>query len=248
LFVPERTTWAGSDLANLAIVRKPWIDPVVRLEELERLLSALPGEPMLASELDGFLAGILVCPTLVLPGEWLPEVWGSDRTADQSPVFETEQQAKDITEHIMAHYNLVARALLAGRGRYEAVYDVDTRNDDTLWEIWIEGFARAMALRPSGWASIAASDRGTRAALAGLQALTEIADGTSSRPKTEIDELTKMAPDLIPAWIDDLHAWRIAQPHAASVRSGLPSSSKVGRIEPCPCGSGRKYKKCCGAN
>ena len=23
---------------------------------------------------------------------------------------------------------------------------------------------------------------------------------------------------------------------------------KVGRNEPCPCGSGKKYKKCCGAN
>ena len=23
---------------------------------------------------------------------------------------------------------------------------------------------------------------------------------------------------------------------------------KVGRIDPCPCGSGKKYKKCCGAN
>ncbi len=24
-------------------------------------------------------------------------------------------------------------------------------------------------------------------------------------------------------------------------------SSKIGRNEPCPCGSGKKYKKCCGA-
>ncbi|MHC4705009.1 MAG: SEC-C metal-binding domain-containing protein [Planctomycetota bacterium] len=23
---------------------------------------------------------------------------------------------------------------------------------------------------------------------------------------------------------------------------------KVGRNEPCPCGSGKKYKKCCGKN
>jgi len=23
---------------------------------------------------------------------------------------------------------------------------------------------------------------------------------------------------------------------------------KVGRNDPCPCGSGKKYKKCCGAN
>lgn len=27
----------------------------------------------------------------------------------------------------------------------------------------------------------------------------------------------------------------------------LKSPVKVGRNEPCPCGSGRKYKKCCGA-
>ncbi len=203
---------------------------------------------MLASTLDGFVAGILVCPELILPSEWLPEVWGANAATDPAPLFETEQQAKDISRLIMAHYNAVARALLAGRGRYEVVYDVDTRHDDTMWEIWIEGFARAMALRPSSWASIAASDRGTRAALAGLQALIEIAEGTSSRAKTEIDELTRMAPDLIPTWVDDLHSWRVAQPYTTSVNPSIPGRSKVGRNEPCPCGSGRKHKKCCGAN
>ncbi|NMA34368.1 MAG: SEC-C domain-containing protein, partial [Clostridiaceae bacterium] len=25
-------------------------------------------------------------------------------------------------------------------------------------------------------------------------------------------------------------------------------SNKIGRNDPCPCGSGKKYKKCCGAN
>ena len=29
----------------------------------------------------------------------------------------------------------------------------------------------------------------------------------------------------------------------APVRRGMP---KVGRNEPCPCGSGKKYKNCCG--
>jgi len=27
--------------------------------------------------------------------------------------------------------------------------------------------------------------------------------------------------------------------------SGIPSNAKVGRNDPCPCGSGKKYKKCC---
>jgi preprotein translocase subunit SecA len=34
------------------------------------------------------------------------------------------------------------------------------------------------------------------------------------------------------------------QPEPA--KSPEPSAKKVGRNEPCPCGSGKKYKKCCG--
>lgn len=38
--------------------------------------------------------------------------------------------------------------------------------------------------------------------------------------------------------------------YSRAVRSGPPpvksASPKVGRNEPCPCGSGRKYKHCCG--
>jgi uncharacterized protein YecA (UPF0149 family) len=40
---------------------------------------------------------------------------------------------------------------------------------------------------------------------------------------------------------------------AESLKSARPASgdsfdkqSRVGRNEPCPCGSGKKYKKCCG--
>jgi preprotein translocase subunit SecA len=35
-----------------------------------------------------------------------------------------------------------------------------------------------------------------------------------------------------------------SQPALVPVRKSGP---KVGRNEPCPCGSGRKYKKCCGS-
>ncbi len=34
---------------------------------------------------------------------------------------------------------------------------------------------------------------------------------------------------------------------AGAVGSGRPAGGKVGRNDPCPCGSGKKYKKCCGA-
>jgi preprotein translocase subunit SecA len=38
---------------------------------------------------------------------------------------------------------------------------------------------------------------------------------------------------------------RTCRPLIASYHS---SSGKIGRNDPCPCGSGRKYKKCCGLN
>jgi preprotein translocase subunit SecA len=36
------------------------------------------------------------------------------------------------------------------------------------------------------------------------------------------------------------------RPAAADSRlpSGVPAGTKVGRNDPCPCGSGKKYKKC----
>ena len=38
---------------------------------------------MLLSDLDGFLTGIAIGPEVVMPSEWLPQVWGGDE-----PVFE----------------------------------------------------------------------------------------------------------------------------------------------------------------
>ena len=76
-------------------------------------------DAMLLAELDRFLAGIVVCPDLIRPSEWLPEVWGEDE-----PEFDDEGQASEIIGLIMGHYSDIGRAL--GRGRYEPIYDIDS--------------------------------------------------------------------------------------------------------------------------
>jgi len=40
------------------------------------LLSHTDEDGMLLSEFDGFCAGLIVCPEMIMPGEWLPCVWG----------------------------------------------------------------------------------------------------------------------------------------------------------------------------
>jgi preprotein translocase subunit SecA len=45
---------------------------------------------------------------------------------------------------------------------------------------------------------------------------------------------------------------KVAEPaiasHGEEARKPVVKSDKVGRNDACPCGSGKKYKKCCGAN
>ncbi len=43
-------------------------------------------------------------------------------------------------------------------------------------------------------------------------------------------------------------AQRVQQEAAAKNPDGAQSPKHIGRNDPCPCGSGKKYKKCCGAN
>ena len=224
----------------------PSIPP--RLKLLEKQLADLDGdEPMLLTELDGFLAGILVCPDLIMPGEWLPIVWGGGNE-DAAPVFDNTKQVEQLVGLIMERYNAVAADLQRGGGHYEPLFNVDTRHDDVLWEIWIDGFDTALQLRPEAWAKVRGSDGDARSALAGLVALVQIGQGESTLTKEQVDDLTAKAPDLIPHYIETLNAWRISHHVAGRPRAEAPNFGKVGRNEPCPCGSGKKYKRCCGLN
>jgi uncharacterized protein len=216
-----------------------------RLKLLEKKLASLPidSDAMLLSELDGFVAGILVCPDLIMPGEWLPLVWGGEDTA---PIFATAEQAEQLISLVMEHYNATADDLQSGR--FAPVLEVDTRHDEVLWELWIEGFETAMQLRPDSWMALLQSDAETCTALAGLITLMKISGGESNLSESEIQDLTEMASDLIAPWVETLHAWRVGQHVASRPGTPVPTFGKVGRNEPCPCGSGKKYKKCCGLN
>lgn len=221
-----------------------------KLDKLDAFLLNLPDhdEPMLIEELDGFLTGVIVCPDMIMPSRWMPHIWSQSGSGEHAPVFDSMEQAQTITGLIMEHYNGIAKSLLEGRHGYEPVFAIDTRNDDVLWEMWAEGFARAMALSPASWLAIIESgDKAAIAALTGLQTFKALAGGESKLPKAEQDRLTLAAPDLIPDWVETLSVWRLtrAATRTAAVR---PSYEKTSRNDPCPCGSGKKYKKCHGLN
>ncbi|TLG72627.1 UPF0149 family protein [Methylocystis sp. B8] len=118
------------------------------LRQLENELLALGEEAMLLEELDGLVAGVLVCPEMIPPSEWLSVVWG--QTADEAaPVFDTADHLNKVLTLVMAHYNDVAKKLFEKPESYAPYFAIDDRNGDVLWELWIEGFEKAVKLPPS---------------------------------------------------------------------------------------------------
>jgi uncharacterized protein len=218
------------------------------LKQLDQELLALGDDSMLLEELDGFVAGLLACPELIMPGDWLPVVCNEDN-AGQAPVFENLDHTNRVLGLVMEHYNNVARTLTERPDRYSPLFSVDTRNGDILWELWIEGFEKAVALRPAAWKKLLDADVATAAAMSGMLLLTDIARG--EKEVEHGDTLLAAAPDKIADWVIILNEWRLAncQPvQDSDPRVVTVPSKKVGRNEPCPCGSGKKYKKCCGLN
>ncbi len=220
------------------------------LDRLNGLLHALPVEnmPMTLSELDGYVTGVLACPEMIAPSEWLPLVWGETGEAD----FPDQKTAEETISAVMAHYNAVAEAITRTLW-VEPIYEVDPNSDETMWEPWVDGFTRAMSLRPDAWLRLLdATDEETRATMIFMMALQDIYMGKSKFTDEEIDEIDTEAPDLIPNCVTTiLHQSRpelAGQGPANLPGQPFTASPLPGRNDPCPCGSGRKYKQCCGRN
>ncbi|MCG6904313.1 MAG: UPF0149 family protein [Rhodobacter sp.] len=225
------------------------------LEELDAFLLSLPieDEGMLAAEFDGFCVGLVVCPQMIAPSEWIPCVWGDG----DGPEFEDADAAQRGPGLIMAHYNSVANGLTPPSVEFAPVFDEDTRTGEVLWELWATGFERAMRLRPDSWQQIVESgDKDAAASVNLMLTLCAIADGSCDLPRKAQRKLIDQAPDLIPDLVFALNAWtknnHLKAPFAmlnSPGRAPTPDVGvKTGRNAPCPCGSGRKYKRCCGAN
>lgn len=221
-----------------------------RLDRLIELLFALPVDnmPMTLSELDGYVTGVLACPEIITPSEWLQEVWGETGEAQ----FANQNAAEETIGAVMAHYNSVAEKMTRSFW-IKPIYEVDPNNHETLWEPWVDGFTRAMRLRPEAWENLLdQTDAETRDTMIFMMALQDIYTGNSKFTDDEIDEIDREAPDMIPNCVATiLHQSRPEL--AGSVAANLPgmphkATPRPGRNDPCPCGSGRKYKQCCGQN
>lgn len=201
-----------------------------------------PEECMQLSDLDGFLTGIAVSPDMLLPSEWLPVIWGGGE-----PEFDSAEEAKVVLDTIFRRYNAIIQALEQQPDSYQPIL-WGTPDGRRIAEDWIDGFLAAVSLRQSSWDAIWLPEN--LPVIAPIAAFCHDRDGRpcAGDDAGSVAEIQEKMLDLLPESVVAIHRFwkrRRAGPPQPS-RPARPAA-KAGRNDPCPCGSGKKYKRCCGA-
>ncbi len=218
------------------------------MDELSNFLlsDATSDETMMLDSLDGYLTAIATAPVMPASSLWLPGVWGP--SANDAPKFASDAQSKRITSLIMRHLSNLIVSLQQDADACEPIFDSAVYPGSTEefidGEMWAYGYMKAIALQAQEWQEIfdAHPEMLRPIYLLGTEDLTPEQEALIETPEQR-EELAKQ----IPASIADLYRHWTPVRRAVTdpaIRREMP---KIGRSEKCPCGSGRKYKKCCGA-
>ena len=221
------------------------------IQELDDFLMSdnIPDETMPTSALDGYLTAVASSPAMLKPSEWMPGIWGP--TEDHRPEFETMAQAERITELIMRRFNDVTETLHECPESLEPLFD-DLYFQSRFYidgEMWAYGYMQGIELRRNHWQPLFDDSDGQKALrpiyLLGQEEVTPEEEALTETPPQR-EELSKQIPDSV-TWI--YYFWLpyreavTERTVATTIRRDQP---KIGRNDPCPCGSGKKFKKCCG--
>lgn len=183
---------------------------------------------------DGLFCALICGPAAVDRAGWLTLLF---------PVPVTEDAAARVLELVERHWNDIAHRLSLAREALDedSFYLPFTHlrsgatGEPPTGRRWAEGFRAGMAMAPDAWRPWLADEQ----VLAQLAPIVSLArpDGDARLGGIDREALT----DLLP-----LSAYRLVRRLAAQRRPPA-RGERPGRNDPCPCGSGRKYKHCCGA-
>src|SRR5208282_4897881 len=210
---------------------------------LNTMLSRVVGGKIPNMEgLDGFMTALVVCPDLVAPSEYVP-ILRSGKTENDDLVFQSEKEAEQFFDLLMRHWNEINRAFRRGEPRMPYIAQDGERfsggND------WANGFLAGTYLRHHRWLEIA-NDEERAGPFVPIWALAYEHDEDPSMRPYDHPISPELREELIAAMIGGvIRLYAMFREDRMARTAGAPRSAlKAGRNDPCPCGSGKKFKAC----
>lgn len=184
--------------------------------------------------LDGMLTAIGCAPQPVPPSVWLSAVWGGDELQPAWP----DKESAQVFLNLLMHFHNYVMGALQDIDHYQAAIDkfVYSESGETVstFVSWSDGFMRGVEFwdmsepdvdKTYDFVSIIAD-------MSGFEGLKQELELTSRQREVQERILNTAVRGI----------YKINRHVAVPV---IRSEPKVGRNDPCPCGSGKKYKKCC---
>ncbi len=222
---------------------------------------------------EGFMAALVCCRRLISPSEYFSVLLDLEDDSE-TPLFADEAQFKRFFDLWMRRWNEVADALDADvqsledarayqpevmdmRGAMAALSAQERAEMGDLpvpsfGQIWAIGFMYAVESWPEEWAP-PRDKQAAKVLDSALQCIVAVTEDDQDPPvvsafeengePTISEQRLKDFADAIWAVYDLHEMWHTIGARVATVHA----APKVGRNDPCLCGSGKKYKKCCGA-
>jgi len=215
------------------------------LDRLEQLLEAevFQGEAMRLDEIQAMLCAVVSGPVPVAPSVWLPEALGKGLESANDP------QVLETLELLMRLNNDLASALLADETISPVLYPVDETGNDYDYAAWADTYVFGAGLG-GDWYELAGKHADDLSELLepmfllnGM--LKEDVEKSGERWFSPAEEARLVADiqDNLPVIVQTLYNFWRNKRTGGTVRQ---EEAKSGRNDPCPCGSGRKFKQCCG--
>lgn len=230
------------------------------IEELDDALAAVPEpyDPLDVVMLDGFLVGAALQPDAVPVERLLPYVFDSEGRAAAAPA--DGAVLRRVQDLVARQYDYLAASIAAREPFDPIVYPVEDeagqpvagRAGIAALAPWAAGFMSAIHLFPQ-LLDRHGEDSSMAESLVGvLRHLPVDPDEPDTEARRFAEDKRRVERDMPLQDLDDaidhliecvLDAADISRPRKPVARA----TPKVGRNDPCPCGSGRKYKQCHGA-
>jgi uncharacterized protein len=190
-------------------------------------------------ELDGFFE-------LVPPNEYLPEILGDG--LENGEIINGIETAQLLMQLILHHWNAVGDAFNAGDFFIPLL--LEDEEGQTYGNNWASGFLRGVDMRKELWQEILGDEDKAGWFVPLFALVTENHPDPEMRPYQQ--EMTEEQREKLLAGVSVMvtEMYDYFEPHrrkAAASQMEYGKARKIGRNEPCYCGSGKKYKKCCGA-
>ena len=188
----------------------------------------------------------------------LSEVMNIDRVLPGDAPLPTREEAQELVQSIMAQLREEAGPLYADLLRYFLLEELDRgwkehlRNMDFLRDgIGLRGYGQRdpkLEYKREGFNMF--QELLVHIREGAFRALTRVR--VEQRPTEVAEEEVVAAPEPEPMFQHKEQPQQLSYSNEPEDQLGAPAQAKAenkpGRNDPCPCGSGKKYKKCCGAN